>query len=622
MSYDLVLTPVNGYCPPDTFAVTVTDANENLADIAAFNYIIFDDNTDPVFESGAIPVGDAVSFTAPSGYTGYILYIPLVTCSLKYNYVVVRAALIDGTVTSYSADPLQIHTPPCAPNIVAAHVSEGDGGNLTPIIFIEPLTLDPSDTYITSFNAAFQTEDASGSVDVFVDTGLSYSVLVDSPTEIYWYIADPSRTLNANQSYNVAVQAVNSWTVLTETYSTTSCLSNTVAIDTVPGLLPPTDVTATSNCDGSITLNWVPPIDLALQEYTGYNIYYWDAADVDGSLTPLGPISVSGGSTTTYTVLQIPDEGGVLTGGIFYEFYLTSEGNPFGDSPPSNIAGPALSVETPNDVQHVLASSGDERANVQWQNPAWSEGLVGNNFSVSIYLDVSPAPVLVSTQTTPYVDASDHVYEMTFTGLTNGDFYYFAITYYADVLDASAACQQVYTTYLTSDIVPNGLPYVYDISDNGCGVSYRVCSNDPLNLGITQRAIIQVLHYLPPALTVPTNPIFEIQWSRDQYPTSKAAPLTFTETPPASRLIVNPGGIQFRVIIALIDTPESITVQEVDSDGDIVDVTFYPDPNSKAYAISIAPEDTSNNCIEEIRVFASNTTGMGSNGSAFFLNGV
>jgi hypothetical protein len=121
-----ILTPCQGYAPPDTVAVVVDDGNygDTLHNtFSSISYILFSSTNSEIFTNGNIRRLDVT--TDNNGK--YVVYVPYNNAQGNYDYILISITYIEGTETDYSL-PLKIYQPPLPPVIVnAGRVSNSEG---------------------------------------------------------------------------------------------------------------------------------------------------------------------------------------------------------------------------------------------------------------------------------------------------------------------------------------------------------------------------------------------------------------------------------------------------------------------------------------------------------------
>jgi hypothetical protein len=319
-------------------------------------------------------------------------------------------------------------------------------------------------------------------------------------------------------------------------------------------------------------------------------MYYYEGDASDEAVQ----INIPGISNSSYTFAD-------LTAGSTYTFYLVSLAEPNLTSEDSNTST-CVVYETPNNVRQDIVSSGSEQAAVTWKNGIQIEGQTGLRYDVLLYQDLEVVDVLVdASYGIPFVDSSANVYgPVSFTGLTNGAFYYFKIIFYAS--SEIEACPEVFSVTTTSDVVPSGTPLIYDVDSSDCSISFKVNSNTSYNagfLGTKQRA---VLHNAHTSGSVEIQNVFEVIWSSPNMPTVIGDSEVDSVTVPITEIWGLDFTVSYTISRTLIENPETII------DNGVINTVL---PDSKTYLITIVP-DSEQDCIIGGYLFASNNTGMSS----------
>ena len=202
--------------------------------------------------------------------------------------------------------------------------------------------------------------------------------------------------LTAGTAYNFTVSAINGVGA-----SSPSTASNAVTIPAVPSA--PTLASASTNTNGSITVNWTDPTDNGAA-ITRYNIVPSPAC---GSCTYT---TLTGATLTSATVSGV-------TPGANYSFTVTAT-NGVGTGPASSASNTVTAPNVPGTPTIGTATFGNTSASVSWTAPA-ANGSPITGYSVTPYLNgttAQAAQIFVSTATT-----------QTVTGLTNGSAYTFKV---------------------------------------------------------------------------------------------------------------------------------------------------------------------------------------------------
>ena len=184
--------------------------------------------------------------------------------------------------------------------------------------------------------------------------------------------------------------------------SSPSSRSNAVTIPDVPSAS--TNVSATTNANGSITVSWTDPANNG-SPITQYGI----------TPSPACPgcsyTSLTGATLTSATVSG-------LTQGTSYNFTVTAT-NAIGTGSASTASNTVTAPSVPGVPTGVTASAGNGLASVSWTAPASTGGSAITGYVVTPYLNgttAQTAQTFVSTATTESV-----------TGLTNGTAYTFKV---------------------------------------------------------------------------------------------------------------------------------------------------------------------------------------------------
>ncbi len=180
----------------------------------------------------------------------------------------------------------------------------------------------------------------------------------------------------------------------------------------------PTQVTASSNNDGTISVSWNPANGQG-HRITAYEVLITDtgAATSGTGATGAANVKVSGSSTQ----VKVSSQNGSIQLGQTYTFSVVSDNNLNKTSLPSNASNPVTAQEPPGAVTGLTATpNGSGQLSVGWtcnpSDPTCSGGSDVTSFKVSI----SPATIATTTIAAATGQSS---YSASLSGLTNGTAY-------------------------------------------------------------------------------------------------------------------------------------------------------------------------------------------------------
>jgi len=167
----------------------------------------------------------------------------------------------------------------------------------------------------------------------------------------------------------------------------------------------PTNLTATANSDGTVTLNW-----RSSNNDSWYWLYLRNATD--GQPFGHGPYPVTTGTSFT--------QGGLLSGKT-YEFRITAIGAGGGESAPSNTASAVPTVAPPGAPTNLRAVPGDSQATLTWNSSGagvwywiYTRTVPNGSFARMTY------PVTTGTTFTVTMLANGTTYEYYVTAIGSG----------------------------------------------------------------------------------------------------------------------------------------------------------------------------------------------------------
>ncbi len=230
--------------------------------------------------------------------------------------------------------------------------------------------------------------------------------------------------LTAGQSYTFTMTAYNA-----DGTSSPSTVSNWIQIPALPGA--PTNVSASDNANGSVSVNWTdPPANgSAITSYT---------VSPNPSCSGCSGTTVSSGSATSATI------NGLTPGGT-YTFTVTAT-NGLGTGSPSSPSNAVTVPTAPGVPTNVTAAPGNLSATVTWTAPA-ANGSAITGYVVTPYVGgtAKAAQTFNSAATTETV-----------TGLTNGTAYTFKV---AAINGVGTGNQSAASNSVTPENVP-GAPTI------------------------------------------------------------------------------------------------------------------------------------------------------------------
>jgi hypothetical protein len=411
-----LLNPCQGYAPPGTVAVKVTDNNYNssVADVhstfASISYILFSASTNDVFSNGNV-----TRLQVTSGGNGdYILYVPYADALGNYDYVIVSINYMDGSETEYS-NALQIFQPPSPQQPLYLFRTSSTTGTLV-ISSTQP-------TNVTSYNVVLQYVDQYSDLQIEVQNDLNAVQSDDYPQ--YKYV---SVVLPPNVQVSCALQSVIDYTSNAVDYKSVSELSNTFVFPTDITIPPPTNFDVTNaQINNGFTLTWDMPIDDIFQ-LTGYNLKYNASTDPSNIIV----VPISDIHTTSYNLFNLNLD---YPYGTYFTFTLQSVayGSGLESVPAGPIDGLLIGAASPPLDPTAIGLSGQIR--YSFTTPEDLAGGVGYRFVV----DVKSAGYLVKKEYIPFNNATER---------------------YTVLIDMSGEPLLIYnlTSYLETSFVPPDSP--------------------------------------------------------------------------------------------------------------------------------------------------------------------
>ncbi len=259
--------------------------------------------------------------------------------------------------------------------------------------------------------------------------------------------------LKNGTSYTFSVRAANA--IGTGPSAQTTSVTPT---NTVPDA--PTNVAATANKDGSITVTWSKATGEGHQ-ITGYTV---TATPTSGAA--LAPVTATG-TSTTFSAAQ-----GIALG-TSYTFTVTATNDAGGSSKPSNPSKAVTAATLPSSVGDLAVAPGDGSATVTWVCDPSDPSCSGGSPVTSFDLSVSPTPGTPPGSVAAVAGTSN--YSQKIGNLTNGTPYTVTV----------AACNTLgcTATKVTASTVPFGAPAAPAVTGSVNGTTVNWSWNTPTGNG-------------------------------------------------------------------------------------------------------------------------------------------